>query len=82
MPTGRKDGRVSLASDTTNLPGFRDSIDVQKQKFSAKGLNAQDLVTLVGKDQCIKSFNKSFSSKYLTWLIYISTKSIIHLCHD
>ena len=54
MPTGRKDGRVSLASDTSNLPGFTDSIDVQKQKFSAKGLNAQDLVTLLGKhDQCI-----------------------------
>ena len=69
MPTGRKDGRVSLASDATNLPGFTDSIDVQKQKFSAKGLNAQDLVTLVGKQQCIKSFNKSFSRMCLTWLI-------------
>ena len=33
---------------------FTDSIDVQKQKFSTKGLNAQDLVTRVGKhDQCI-----------------------------
>ena len=54
MPTGRKDGWVSLASDTSNLPGFTDSVDVQKQKFSAKGLNAQDLVTLVGEhDQCI-----------------------------
>ncbi|KAL4614751.1 hypothetical protein ACB092_07G075800 [Castanea dentata] len=48
VPTGRRDGRVSLASDTSNLPGFTDSIDVQKQKFSDKGLNAQDLVTLVG----------------------------------
>ncbi|XP_050260558.1 cationic peroxidase 2-like [Quercus robur] len=48
VPTGRKDGRVSLASDTTDLPGFTESIDAQKKKFSAKGLNAQDLVTLVG----------------------------------
>ncbi|KAI8027703.1 Cationic peroxidase 2 [Camellia lanceoleosa] len=48
VPTGRKDGRVSLASETSNLPGFTDSVDVQKQKFAAKGLNAQDLVTLVG----------------------------------
>ncbi|PIN07044.1 Peroxidase [Handroanthus impetiginosus] len=48
VPTGRRDGRVSLASDTSNLPGFTDSIDVQKQKFQAKGLNTQDLVTLVG----------------------------------
>ena len=51
MPTGRRDGRVSSASDTINLPGFTDSVDIQKQKFSDKGLNAQDLVTLVGKHQ-------------------------------
>lgn len=48
VPTGRRDGRVSSASDATNLPGFTDSIDVQKQKFADKGLNTQDLVTLVG----------------------------------
>lgn len=48
MPTGRRDGRDSLASDTTNLPGFRDSIADQKKKFADKGLNTQDLVTLVG----------------------------------
>ncbi|XP_058010195.1 cationic peroxidase 2-like [Hevea brasiliensis] len=49
VPTGRGDGRVSLASETTDLRGFRESIDSQKQKFSAKGLNTQDLVVLVGK---------------------------------
>ncbi|XP_062029925.1 peroxidase N1-like [Rosa rugosa] len=48
VPTGRLDGRVSLASETNNLPGFRDSIEVQKTKFQAFGLNTQDLVTLVG----------------------------------
>ncbi|XP_061363272.1 cationic peroxidase 2-like [Gastrolobium bilobum] len=48
VPTGRKDGRVSQASDVNNLPGPSDSVDVQKQKFAAKGLNTQDLVTLVG----------------------------------
>ncbi|KAB5520075.1 hypothetical protein DKX38_024394 [Salix brachista] len=47
VPTGRRDGRVSLASDTSNLPGFTDSVDVQKQKFAAFGLDTQDLVTLV-----------------------------------
>lgn len=50
MPTGRRDGRVSLASDTANLPGFTDSVEVQKQKFAAKGLSTEDLVTLVGKN--------------------------------
>lgn len=49
VPTGRRDGRVSSAADAANLPGFTDSVDVQKQKFSDKGLSAQDLVTLVGK---------------------------------
>ncbi|XP_058085502.1 peroxidase N1-like [Magnolia sinica] len=48
VPTGRRDGTVSLASDTDNLPSFTDSVDVQKQKFADKGLNTQDLVTLVG----------------------------------
>ncbi|XP_020222791.1 cationic peroxidase 2 [Cajanus cajan] len=48
VPTGRRDGRISQASDVNNLPAPFDSVDVQKQKFSAKGLNTQDLVTLVG----------------------------------
>ncbi|CAJ2649043.1 cationic peroxidase 2-like [Trifolium pratense] len=48
VPTGRRDGRVSQASDANNLPRPSDSVDVQKQKFTAKGLNTQDLVTLVG----------------------------------
>lgn len=49
VPMGRRDGIISLASETTNLPGFIDSVDVQKQKFADKGLNIQDLVTLVGE---------------------------------
>ena len=48
VPTGRRDGRVSLVTDADNLPAFTDSIDVQKQKFSALGLDTQDLVALVG----------------------------------
>lgn len=58
VPTGRRDGRVSLASETSNLPGFRDSVDVQKAKFQALGLNTQDLVTLVGKQALIHITNK------------------------
>ncbi|KAI3439285.1 Peroxidase [Psidium guajava] len=48
VPTGRRDGRVSSASDAANLPSFRDSVDVQKQKFADLGLNTLDLVALVG----------------------------------
>ncbi|KAG5000540.1 hypothetical protein AAZX31_08G177600 [Glycine max] len=48
VPTGRRDGRISQASDVSNLPAPFDSVEVQTQKFTAKGLNTQDLVTLVG----------------------------------
>ncbi|KAH6789976.1 peroxidase superfamily protein [Perilla frutescens var. frutescens] len=48
VPTGRRDGRVSQGSATSNLPGFTDSVDVQKRKFLDKNLNTQDLVALSG----------------------------------
>ncbi|KAG7989213.1 hypothetical protein I3843_03G227100 [Carya illinoinensis] len=48
VPTGRRDGRVSLSSQTSDLPSPLDSISAQRQKFSAKGLDDHDLVTLVG----------------------------------
>lgn len=50
VPTGRRDGRVSLASDANNLPSFRDSVAIQKQKFADLGLSTQDLVVLAGKN--------------------------------
>ncbi|RVW24210.1 Peroxidase N1 [Vitis vinifera] len=40
---------TSLASKTANLPAFRDSIELQKQKFIDKGLDDQDLIALVGE---------------------------------
>ncbi|KAI7739705.1 hypothetical protein M8C21_019653 [Ambrosia artemisiifolia] len=49
VPLGRRDGLVSQASDTANLPAFNDPMSVQISKFADKGLNTQDLVTLVGK---------------------------------
>ncbi|MBA0682863.1 hypothetical protein Goari_024553 [Gossypium aridum] len=48
VPTGRRDGKVSLASDADNLPAFTDPIEELRRKFAAFGLNARDLVTLVG----------------------------------
>ncbi|RDX82654.1 Cationic peroxidase 2, partial [Mucuna pruriens] len=64
VPTGRRDGRISQASDVSNLPSPFDSVDVQKQKFAAKGLNTQDLVTLVGA-HTIGSAGCEFFSKRL-----------------
>ena len=54
VPIGRRDGRVSLASEIANLPASRDSIELQKPRFADKGLNDQDLVSLVGKNLCIR----------------------------
>ncbi|CAA0807323.1 Peroxidase superfamily protein [Striga hermonthica] len=48
MTTGRRDGRTSLASDTSNLPSPFDNFETQKTKFAAKGLNTTDLVALLG----------------------------------
>ncbi|CAI9287081.1 unnamed protein product [Lactuca saligna] len=48
VPLGRRDGLVSQGSDTDNLPAATDPITVQIRKFADKGLNTQDLVTLVG----------------------------------
>ncbi|KAI3785516.1 hypothetical protein L1987_44635 [Smallanthus sonchifolius] len=48
VPTGRRDGRVSLASKASNLPSPLDSVDTQRSKFAAKGLDDQDLATLSG----------------------------------
>ncbi|XP_062148609.1 peroxidase 25 [Alnus glutinosa] len=48
VPTGRRDGRVSLSSQASNLPSPLDTIAVQRQKFADKGLDDHDLVTLVG----------------------------------
>ncbi|CAM0879835.1 unnamed protein product [Alopecurus aequalis] len=47
VPLGRRDGRISSASDATALPSPADSVSVQKQKFAAQGLTDHDLVTLV-----------------------------------
>ncbi|KAK7411187.1 hypothetical protein VNO78_02619 [Psophocarpus tetragonolobus] len=48
VPTGRRDGRISLSSQASNLPSPLDSISVQRKKFADKGLDDHDLVTLVG----------------------------------
>ncbi|KAM4133164.1 hypothetical protein ACJW30_01G307700 [Castanea mollissima] len=49
VPTGRRDGRVSSASEVSNnLPSPLESVATHRQKFAAKGLDDHDLVTLVG----------------------------------
>ncbi|EAY88151.1 hypothetical protein OsI_09586 [Oryza sativa Indica Group] len=49
VPVGRRDGRVSLASETTTaLPGPTASFDQLKQAFHGRGMSTKDLVVLSG----------------------------------
>ena len=48
VPVGRRDGRVSLANETTTLPGPTASFDQLKQAFHGRGLSTKDLVVLSG----------------------------------
>ncbi|KAK7264931.1 hypothetical protein RJT34_32544 [Clitoria ternatea] len=52
VPTGRRDGKISLSSQASNLPSPLDPVSIQRQKFAAKGLDDHDLVTLVGQTDC------------------------------
>ena len=49
VPTGRRDGRVSIASEALNqLPSPFANIKQLKQNFTSKGLSVKDLVVLSG----------------------------------
>ena len=48
VPKGRKDGRISRASDTTQLPAPTFNISQLQQSWSQRGLSMEDLVALSG----------------------------------
>lgn len=48
VPKGRKDGRISKASDTRRLPAPTFNISQLQQSFSQRGLSMTDLVALSG----------------------------------
>ncbi|KAL8162731.1 hypothetical protein V2J09_014220 [Rumex salicifolius] len=48
VETGRRDGRVSIASDANSLPGPSVSVISAVQIFSAKGISKEDFVLLLG----------------------------------
>ena len=52
VPLGRKDGKISLASDAdTLLPSPFFNFSSLKEKFASLGLTTKDLVVLLGKFQ-------------------------------
>nr|CAD1830540.1 unnamed protein product [Ananas comosus var. bracteatus] len=48
VPTGRKDGKISRASDTSQLPAPTFNFSQLKQSFSQRGLSTGNLVALSG----------------------------------
>ncbi|XP_022007943.2 peroxidase 60 [Helianthus annuus] len=48
VQTGRRDGTVSLAQNTASLPSPSTSVSSAIQAFASKGLNATDMIYLLG----------------------------------
>lgn len=50
VPTGRRDGRVSISQEASELlPSPKANITSLKQQFAAKGLSVKDLAVLSGR---------------------------------
>ncbi|KAK1388574.1 Peroxidase [Heracleum sosnowskyi] len=63
LPKGRKDGRVSRASETKQLPAPTFNISQLQQSFSQRGLSMQDLVALSGGHTLGFSHCSSFQNR-------------------
>lgn len=48
VPAGRRDGRISVAAETSDIPAPTSNLDQTTQHFAKKGLTQQEMVILQG----------------------------------
>ncbi|XP_004235031.2 peroxidase 5 [Solanum lycopersicum] len=66
VPAGRRDGRISLASETRSLPPPTLDVDQLTQNFRSMGLTQEEMVTLsgahtIGRSHCLAFRNRLYS---------------------